>query len=79
MDQKWKLLSKRKTHNLSQVRCKYIILYSVKIIYSQDYPFFYYLYTEYIFSTLEPIIKPVRHRQFTLMEQELPATVYDME
>ncbi|XP_003964861.1 116 kDa U5 small nuclear ribonucleoprotein component [Takifugu rubripes] len=27
----------------------------------------------------EPIIKPVRHRQFTLMEQELPATVYDME
>ncbi|XP_019731340.1 116 kDa U5 small nuclear ribonucleoprotein component [Hippocampus comes] len=27
----------------------------------------------------EPIIKPVRHKQFTLMEQELPATVYDME
>lgn len=27
----------------------------------------------------EPIIKPVKHRQFTLMEQELPATVYDME
>lgn len=37
-------------------------------------------YTMYLFSsTLEPIIKPVRHRQFTLMEQELPATVYDME
>lgn len=31
------------------------------------------------FSTSEPIIKPVRHKQFTLMEQELPATVYDME
>lgn len=28
---------------------------------------------------LEPIIKPVRSKQFTLMEQELPATVYDME
>uniref|UniRef100_A0A3B3ZYG0 Tr-type G domain-containing protein n=1 Tax=Periophthalmus magnuspinnatus TaxID=409849 RepID=A0A3B3ZYG0_9GOBI len=27
----------------------------------------------------EPIIKPVKHRKFTLMEQELPATVYDME
>ncbi|XP_049601150.1 116 kDa U5 small nuclear ribonucleoprotein component [Syngnathus scovelli] len=27
----------------------------------------------------EPIIKPVRHKQFTLMEQELPTTVYDME
>ncbi|TRY59810.1 hypothetical protein DNTS_035239 [Danionella cerebrum] len=27
----------------------------------------------------EPIIKPVRMKQFTLMEQELPATVYDME
>ncbi|XP_077591141.1 116 kDa U5 small nuclear ribonucleoprotein component [Stigmatopora nigra] len=27
----------------------------------------------------EPIIKPVRHRQFTLMEQELPSTVYEME
>ncbi|XP_038140204.1 116 kDa U5 small nuclear ribonucleoprotein component [Cyprinodon tularosa] len=27
----------------------------------------------------EPIIKPVKHKQFTLMEQELPATVYDME
>uniref|UniRef100_A0AAQ5Y378 116 kDa U5 small nuclear ribonucleoprotein component n=1 Tax=Amphiprion ocellaris TaxID=80972 RepID=A0AAQ5Y378_AMPOC len=27
----------------------------------------------------EPIIKPVKNRQFTLMEQELPATVYDME
>ncbi|XP_063049796.1 116 kDa U5 small nuclear ribonucleoprotein component-like, partial [Engraulis encrasicolus] len=26
----------------------------------------------------EPIIKPVRTKQFTLMEQELPATVYDM-
>lgn len=30
-------------------------------------------------STLEPIIKPVKNKQFTLMEQELPATVYDME
>uniref|UniRef100_A0A671W2D3 116 kDa U5 small nuclear ribonucleoprotein component n=1 Tax=Sparus aurata TaxID=8175 RepID=A0A671W2D3_SPAAU len=27
----------------------------------------------------EPIIKPVKNKQFTLMEQELPATVYDME
>uniref|UniRef100_A0A8B9LR54 Tr-type G domain-containing protein n=1 Tax=Astyanax mexicanus TaxID=7994 RepID=A0A8B9LR54_ASTMX len=27
----------------------------------------------------EPIIKPVKTKQFTLMEQELPATVYDME
>ncbi|KAK7167517.1 hypothetical protein R3I94_001798 [Phoxinus phoxinus] len=27
----------------------------------------------------EPIIKPVKLKQFTLMEQELPATVYDME
>ncbi|XP_047657065.1 116 kDa U5 small nuclear ribonucleoprotein component [Tachysurus fulvidraco] len=27
----------------------------------------------------EPIIKPVRTKQFTLTEQELPATVYDME
>uniref|UniRef100_A0AAQ4NZY4 116 kDa U5 small nuclear ribonucleoprotein component n=1 Tax=Gasterosteus aculeatus aculeatus TaxID=481459 RepID=A0AAQ4NZY4_GASAC len=27
----------------------------------------------------EPIIKPVKHKRFTLMEQELPATVYDME
>ncbi|XP_008415238.1 116 kDa U5 small nuclear ribonucleoprotein component [Poecilia reticulata] len=27
----------------------------------------------------EPIIKPVKHKKFTLMEQELPATVYDME
>ncbi|CAB1341656.1 unnamed protein product [Coregonus sp. 'balchen'] len=27
----------------------------------------------------EPIIKPVRNKQFTLMEQELPSTVYDME
>lgn len=30
-------------------------------------------------SSSEPIIKPVRSRKFTLMEQELPATVYDME
>uniref|UniRef100_A0A8C1Q597 116 kDa U5 small nuclear ribonucleoprotein component n=1 Tax=Cyprinus carpio TaxID=7962 RepID=A0A8C1Q597_CYPCA len=27
----------------------------------------------------EPIIKPVKMKKFTLMEQELPATVYDME
>ncbi|KAG7220651.1 hypothetical protein INR49_017905 [Caranx melampygus] len=27
----------------------------------------------------DPIIKPVKNKQFTLMEQELPATVYDME
>uniref|UniRef100_A0A671SKC0 116 kDa U5 small nuclear ribonucleoprotein component n=1 Tax=Sinocyclocheilus anshuiensis TaxID=1608454 RepID=A0A671SKC0_9TELE len=27
----------------------------------------------------EPIIKPVKMKQFTLMEQELPTTVYDME
>ncbi|KAI2666393.1 116 kDa U5 small nuclear ribonucleoprotein component [Labeo rohita] len=27
----------------------------------------------------EPIIKPVKMKRFTLMEQELPATVYDME
>ncbi|XP_006638153.1 116 kDa U5 small nuclear ribonucleoprotein component [Lepisosteus oculatus] len=27
----------------------------------------------------EPIIKPVRTKKFTLMEQELPSTVYDME
>uniref|UniRef100_A0A665UJP4 116 kDa U5 small nuclear ribonucleoprotein component n=1 Tax=Echeneis naucrates TaxID=173247 RepID=A0A665UJP4_ECHNA len=27
----------------------------------------------------EPIIKPVKNKQFTLMEQELPATTYDME
>jgi hypothetical protein len=27
----------------------------------------------------EPIIKPVKNKQFTLMEQELPQTVYDME
>ncbi|KAG2460705.1 U5S1 protein, partial [Polypterus senegalus] len=27
----------------------------------------------------EPIIKPVRTKKFTLMEQELPATVYEME
>lgn len=30
-------------------------------------------------TTPEPIIKPVKNKQFTLMEQELPATVYDME
>ena len=49
------------------------------MFYFQDYSFFKYLFSVLIFSTLEPIIKPVRHRQFTLMEQELPATVYDME
>ncbi|XP_066554667.1 116 kDa U5 small nuclear ribonucleoprotein component [Amia ocellicauda] len=27
----------------------------------------------------EPIIKPVKTKKFTLMEQELPSTVYDME
>lgn len=27
----------------------------------------------------EPIIKPVKTKQFTLTEQELPATVFDME
>lgn len=75
MDRRWKPLSKRKTHNLLQVRCRH----AVKIFDSQPYAFFFNLCYELIFSTLEPIIKPVRHRQFTLMEQELPATVYDME
>lgn len=49
MDQKWKLLSKRRTHNLSQVRCKYVVFYSVRTFYSQDYPFIYYLYYVLIF------------------------------
>ena len=40
-----------------------------------------YLYiTLFFFSfLLEPIIKPVKTKKFTLMEQTLPVTVYEME
>lgn len=31
------------------------------------------------FFLLEPIIKPVKTKKFTLMEQTLPVTVYEME
>lgn len=75
MDQRWKQLSKRKTRNLLQVRCNYAVKYLIlKLTHSSISDALNSFY-----PILEPIIKPVRHRQFTLMEQELPATVYDME
>ena len=36
-------------------------------------PFFFFSFL------LEPIIKPVKTKKFTLMEQTLPVTVYEME
>lgn len=33
----------------------------------------------FFFFLLEPIIKPVKTKKFTLMEQTLPVTVYEME
>ena len=38
-----------------------------------------YLHITTFFSLLEPIIKPVKTKKFTLMEQTLPVTVYEME
>lgn len=43
------------------------------LLYSDPYKYSCFLFTP------EPIIKPVKHKRFTLMEQELPTTVYDME